>query len=49
MVFPDMGIVAFCSFFDFLSDGGDQVPHLGKAINEDKDEFVYNSHKRARR
>ena len=48
-MFPDMGIVAFCSFFGFLSDGRDQVPHLGKAINEDKDEFIYNSYKRARR
>ena len=48
-MFLDMGIVVFCSFFGFLSDGGDQVPYLSKAINEDKDEFVCNSHERARR
>ena len=48
-MFLDMSIVAFCSFFGFLSDDRDQVPYLGKAINEDKDEFIYNSHKRARR
>ena len=41
-------IVAFCSFFGFLSNGGDQMPYLSKAINEDKDEFIYNSYKRAR-
>ena len=49
MVFLDIGIVVFCSFFGFLSNDGDQVPYLGKAINEDKDEFIYNSYKRARR
>ena len=48
-MFSDIGIVAFCSFFGFLSDGRDQIPYLNKAINKDKDEFIYNSYKRARR
>ena len=44
-----MDIVVFYSFFGFLSNGRDQVLYLSKAINEDKDEFIYNSYKRARR
>ena len=49
MVCYNIGIVVFYSFFGFLSNGRDQVPYLSKAINEDKDEFIYNSYKRARR
>ena len=48
-MFLDIGIVAFCSFFGFLSNGRDQVPYLSKAINEDKNKFIYNFYKRARR
>ena len=37
MVFPNMSVLCIGSFFYLHSDCGDEVSHLGKTTDEDKD------------
>ena len=49
MEFPDVSVERIGSFLYFHSSGGDEMSHLGEAVNEDENVTVRYSHKGARR
>ena len=47
-MFPDMSVVGISGFFHLHSNRGDKMPHFSKAVDEDENISIYNTHKGAR-